>query len=115
MAESSREAEEKPSSERTPDYTKLLEYGLDKRIAGKLDDIFKTGKHMLVNFFFYPILNMTIQWKPTLVEAEIQGNLRKFILHSGFRCLFLPLLIVKIFFFFLTSMLFTKLSIDTYV
>ncbi|KAI5711619.1 hypothetical protein M8J75_001866 [Diaphorina citri] len=44
MAESSREAEEKPSSERTPDYTKLLEYGLDKRIAGKLDDIFKTGK-----------------------------------------------------------------------
>lgn len=53
MAESSREAEEKPSSERTPDYTKLLEYGLDKRIAGKLDDIFKTGKHILVNFFFF--------------------------------------------------------------
>lgn len=44
MAESNKEAEDKASSERTPDYTKLLEYGLDKRIAGKLDDIFKTGK-----------------------------------------------------------------------
>lgn len=30
--------------ERTEDYTKLLEYGLDKKVAGKLDDIYKTGK-----------------------------------------------------------------------
>lgn len=30
--------------ERTEDYTKLLVYGLDKKVAGKLDDIYKTGK-----------------------------------------------------------------------
>ncbi|XP_055324684.1 heterogeneous nuclear ribonucleoprotein R isoform X19 [Sitodiplosis mosellana] len=30
--------------ERTADYPKLVEYGLDKRVAAKLDDIYKTGK-----------------------------------------------------------------------
>lgn len=30
--------------ERTPDYPKLIDYGLDKRVAGKLDEIYKTGE-----------------------------------------------------------------------
>jgi hypothetical protein len=30
--------------EKTEDYPKLLEYGLDKKVAAKLDDIYKTGK-----------------------------------------------------------------------
>ncbi|XP_068625921.1 heterogeneous nuclear ribonucleoprotein Q-like isoform X2 [Battus philenor] len=29
---------------RTPDYRKLIEYGLDSKVAAKLDDIYKTGK-----------------------------------------------------------------------
>ncbi|XP_072949898.1 heterogeneous nuclear ribonucleoprotein Q isoform X1 [Epargyreus clarus] len=29
---------------RTPDYRKLIEYGLDPKVATKLDDIYKTGK-----------------------------------------------------------------------
>ncbi|KAI5633590.1 RNA recognition motif domain-containing protein [Phthorimaea operculella] len=29
---------------RTPDYSKLIEYGLDAKVAAKLDDIYKTGK-----------------------------------------------------------------------
>ncbi|CAH0723538.1 unnamed protein product, partial [Brenthis ino] len=29
---------------RTPDYPKLIEYGLDPKVATKLDDIYKTGK-----------------------------------------------------------------------
>ena len=32
------------SSERTSDYSKLLEYGLDSKVADKLDDIYKV-KH----------------------------------------------------------------------
>lgn len=30
--------------ERTADYPKLLAYGLDKKVAAKLDDIYKTGE-----------------------------------------------------------------------
>ncbi|XP_069700608.1 heterogeneous nuclear ribonucleoprotein Q isoform X5 [Periplaneta americana] len=30
--------------ERTEDYAKLVEYGLDEKVAGKLDEIYKTGK-----------------------------------------------------------------------
>ncbi|XP_044729066.1 heterogeneous nuclear ribonucleoprotein Q isoform X3 [Chrysoperla carnea] len=30
--------------ERTEDYSKLIEYGLDEKVAGKLDEIYKTGK-----------------------------------------------------------------------
>lgn len=33
--------------ERTEDYPKLLEYGLDKRVATKLDEIYKTGEILL--------------------------------------------------------------------
>ena len=29
--------------ERTEDHAKLLEYGLDKKVADRLDDIYKTG------------------------------------------------------------------------
>lgn len=29
---------------RTPDYRKLIDYGLDPKVAAKLDDIYKTGK-----------------------------------------------------------------------
>ena len=32
-------------SERTADYSKLLEYGLDSKVADKLDDIYKV-KHL---------------------------------------------------------------------
>ncbi|XP_066261722.1 heterogeneous nuclear ribonucleoprotein Q isoform X1 [Euwallacea similis] len=31
-------------SERTEDYLKLIEYGLDEKVASKLDEIYKTGK-----------------------------------------------------------------------
>ncbi|KAL9893328.1 synaptotagmin binding cytoplasmic RNA interacting protein isoform 1-T6 [Glossina fuscipes fuscipes] len=37
-------SEDRGDGERTEDYPKLLEYGLDKKVAGKLDDIYKTGK-----------------------------------------------------------------------
>ena len=30
--------------ERTEDHAKLLEYGLDKMVANRLDDIYKTGE-----------------------------------------------------------------------
>jgi hypothetical protein len=30
-------------AERTEDYAKLVEYGLDEKVAGKLDEIYKTG------------------------------------------------------------------------
>ena len=36
------------SSNRTIDYEKLIEYGLDAKVAEKLDDIYKTGKFMLL-------------------------------------------------------------------
>ncbi|XP_025833582.1 heterogeneous nuclear ribonucleoprotein R isoform X3 [Agrilus planipennis] len=32
------------NQQRTEDYQKLLEYGLDEKVAAKLDDIYKTGK-----------------------------------------------------------------------
>lgn len=31
-------------SERTEDYQKLIDYGLDEKVAAKLDEIYKTGK-----------------------------------------------------------------------
>ncbi|XP_043070911.1 heterogeneous nuclear ribonucleoprotein R isoform X10 [Drosophila grimshawi] len=37
-------ADDRGDGERTEDYPKLLEYGLDKKVAGKLDEIYKTGK-----------------------------------------------------------------------
>lgn len=32
------------SADRTEDYQKLIDYGLDEKVAAKLDDIYKTGK-----------------------------------------------------------------------
>ncbi|XP_037951722.1 heterogeneous nuclear ribonucleoprotein R isoform X2 [Teleopsis dalmanni] len=37
-------SDDRGDGERTEDYPKLIEYGLDKKVAGKLDDIYKTGK-----------------------------------------------------------------------
>lgn len=42
LAEESLKAES--SVERTEDYQKLIDYGLDEKVAGKLDEIYKTGK-----------------------------------------------------------------------
>lgn len=36
--------EQQQQQQRTEDYEKLLEYGLDEKVAAKLDDIYKTGK-----------------------------------------------------------------------
>lgn len=36
--------EQDSNVERTEDFPKLLEYGLDKRVATKLDEIYKTGE-----------------------------------------------------------------------
>ncbi|CAH0553997.1 unnamed protein product [Brassicogethes aeneus] len=49
MAEGNGELSEEPMKieteiERTEDYQKLLEYGLDEKVAAKLDEIYKTGK-----------------------------------------------------------------------
>ncbi|XP_049821165.1 heterogeneous nuclear ribonucleoprotein Q isoform X1 [Aethina tumida] len=49
MAEGNGEVSEEPmkietETERTEDYQKLLEYGLDEKVAAKLDEIYKTGK-----------------------------------------------------------------------
>lgn len=33
-----------PYVERTEDYPKLIDYGLDKTVAAKLDEIYKTGE-----------------------------------------------------------------------
>ncbi|XP_076259466.1 synaptotagmin binding cytoplasmic RNA interacting protein isoform X3 [Rhynchophorus ferrugineus] len=48
MAEGNGEVSEEPmkieDSERTPDYQKLIDYGLDEKVASKLDEIYKTGK-----------------------------------------------------------------------
>lgn len=35
--------EQDPKIDRTEDYAKLVEYGLDEKVAGKLDEIYKTG------------------------------------------------------------------------
>ena len=36
--------EEMECVERTEDYAKLIQYGLDEKVAAKLDEIYKTGK-----------------------------------------------------------------------
>lgn len=49
MAEGNGEVPEEPMKieqdvERTEDYQKLIDYGLDEKVAAKLDEIYKTGK-----------------------------------------------------------------------
>lgn len=35
--------------DRTEDYAKLVEYGLDEKVAGKLDEIYKTGTFFVLS------------------------------------------------------------------
>jgi hypothetical protein len=35
--------QQQQQQQRTPDYKFLIEYGLDTKVAGRLDDIYKTG------------------------------------------------------------------------
>jgi hypothetical protein len=43
MEEKSIKQEQDTKVDRTEDYAKLVEYGLDEKVAGKLDEIYKTG------------------------------------------------------------------------
>jgi hypothetical protein len=43
MEEKSNKQEQDTKVDRTEDYAKLVEYGLDEKVAGKLDEIYKTG------------------------------------------------------------------------
>jgi hypothetical protein len=42
--DTTKKSEDRGDGEKTEDYPKLIEYGLDKKVAAKLDDIYKTGK-----------------------------------------------------------------------
>lgn len=42
--DTTKKAEDRGDGEKTEDYPKLIAYGLDKKVAAKLDDIYKTGK-----------------------------------------------------------------------
>lgn len=42
--DANKKSEEGGSDSKTEDYAKLIEYGLDKKVAAKLDEIYKTGK-----------------------------------------------------------------------
>lgn len=44
MEEKQSSKEEMECVERTEDFAKLIEYGLDEKVASKLDEIYKTGK-----------------------------------------------------------------------
>lgn len=37
-----------PADQRSPDYQKLIQCGLDEKVAAKLDDIYSTGKQKLI-------------------------------------------------------------------
>lgn len=45
MEEKANIKEETSKVERTEDYAKLVNYGLDEKVAGKLDEIYKTGRY----------------------------------------------------------------------
>lgn len=44
IVDDTKKSDDRGDGEKTEDYPKLLEYGLDKKVAAKLDDIYKTGK-----------------------------------------------------------------------
>ena len=49
--------------ERTEDYAKLVDYGLDEKVAGKLDEIYKTGifeKFISDHFFKWYFILRTV-------------------------------------------------------
>ena len=37
-------------TERTADYQKLIDYGIDATVSGELDNIYKTGKQTIIKF-----------------------------------------------------------------
>ena len=41
----------KKMEERTQDYKSLIDYGLDTKVAGRLDDIYKTGNTKYFTYF----------------------------------------------------------------
>lgn len=43
--------------ERTHDYHKLIDYGLDAKVAAKLDEIYQTGKNLVKKLFVFLKLN----------------------------------------------------------
>jgi len=43
MAEGNGDVSTKESTNRSQDYSKLITYGLDAKVAGKLDEIYQTG------------------------------------------------------------------------
>ena len=43
----------KKMEERTQDYKSLIDYGLDTKVAGRLDDIYKTGNTKYLTSQFY--------------------------------------------------------------
>ena len=48
------------SADRSKEYKHLIEYGLDSKVANRLDDIFKTGKNMDRNYLRADIQITTI-------------------------------------------------------
>ena len=53
-------------SERTADYSKLLEYGLDSKVADKLDDIYKVKHLYKCQLTFSKILNEKSKSSPVV-------------------------------------------------
>ena len=48
---------------RTPDYDKLLEYGLDQRVAEKLDEIYKVKLNSILYSNFLPLVSFQVIFK----------------------------------------------------
>ena len=44
------EDEDSSGDDKTEDHAKLIEYGLDKKVADRLDDIYKTGDALSVSY-----------------------------------------------------------------
>ena len=42
----------KKTEERTQDYKSLIDYGLDTKVAGRLDDIYKTGINVIFDWIW---------------------------------------------------------------
>lgn len=46
-----------PADQRSADYQKLIQCGLDEKVAAKLDDIYSTGKNLTFNYSFKCVLS----------------------------------------------------------
>ena len=65
------EQQQQQQQQRTPDYKFLIEYGLDTKVAGRLDDIYKTGLTIvLLNFG----ISATIGLRRFLVKVNYSNN-----------------------------------------